>query len=188
MTLLGWLGRKTATQTNTHIIWASISAHDKTNKMACVPSKDSDQPGHLPSLIRVFTVCMKKPWVLSYPLSAQQILWSDWADAQANLSFRWAHMPFCWFCHVYHDSSKICSTNVWLTFFHWFYSHLPDLPNIFRLTYLSKPCRPGPSCSKLRQRCKIPSKLTRPYGLNFHLDAKNEEKVKKVLKISLVLP
>ena len=23
--------------------------HDKTNKMACVPSKDSDQPGHPPS-------------------------------------------------------------------------------------------------------------------------------------------
>ena len=27
-------------------------SHDKT-KMACVPSEDSDQPGHLPSLIRV---------------------------------------------------------------------------------------------------------------------------------------
>ena len=25
--------------------------HDKTNKMAYVPSEDSDQPGHLPSLI-----------------------------------------------------------------------------------------------------------------------------------------
>ena len=25
--------------------------------------------------------------------------WSDWADAQADLSLRWAHMPFCWFCH-----------------------------------------------------------------------------------------
>ena len=43
--------------------------HDKTNKMACAPSKDSDQPGHLPSLIRVFAVRMKKPWDLSYPLS-----------------------------------------------------------------------------------------------------------------------
>ena len=29
---------------------------DKTNKMPCVPSKDSDQPGHPPSLIRVFIV------------------------------------------------------------------------------------------------------------------------------------
>ena len=25
--------------------------HDKTNKTACLPSEDSDQPGHLPSLI-----------------------------------------------------------------------------------------------------------------------------------------
>ena len=31
--------------------------HDKTNKMVCAASEDSDQPGHLPSLIRVFTVC-----------------------------------------------------------------------------------------------------------------------------------
>ena len=26
-------------------------AHDKTNKMACVPGEDSDQPGHPSSLI-----------------------------------------------------------------------------------------------------------------------------------------
>ena len=45
--------------------------HDKTNKMACAPSEDSEQPGHLPSLIRVFAVHTKKTWVLSYPLSAQ---------------------------------------------------------------------------------------------------------------------
>ena len=25
--------------------------HDKTNKMACAPSEDPDQPGHLPRLI-----------------------------------------------------------------------------------------------------------------------------------------
>ena len=28
--------------------------YDKTNKMTFVPSEDSDQPGHPPSLIRVF--------------------------------------------------------------------------------------------------------------------------------------
>ena len=33
--------------------------HDKTNNMTCAPNVDSDQPGHLPSLIRVFAVCMK---------------------------------------------------------------------------------------------------------------------------------
>ena len=30
--------------------------HDKTNKMACAPSEDSDQPGHPPSPIRVFAM------------------------------------------------------------------------------------------------------------------------------------
>ena len=63
--------------------------HDKTNKMASAPSEDSDQPGHPPSLIIVFAVRMKKAWVLSYPFSAQRRLWSDWADAQADLSLRW---------------------------------------------------------------------------------------------------
>ena len=51
-----------------------MSIIDKTNKMICAPSEDSDQPGHQPSLIRVFAVHMKKAWVLSYPLSAQQRL------------------------------------------------------------------------------------------------------------------
>ena len=35
--------------------------HDKTNKITCTPSEDSDQP----SLIRVSAVRMKEPWVLS---------------------------------------------------------------------------------------------------------------------------
>ena len=54
---------------------------------------------HPPSLIRVFDVRMKKARILSHPLSVQQRLLSDWADAQVDLSLRWAHMPFCWFCH-----------------------------------------------------------------------------------------
>ena len=74
-------------------------AHDKTNKMTAL-SEDSDKPGHPPSLIRVFAVRMKKPWVLNYPLMAQWRLWSDCVDAQADLSLRWGHMPFCWFCHA----------------------------------------------------------------------------------------
>ena len=32
-------------------------------------------------------------------LCEQQRLWSDWADAQADLSLCWAHRAFCWFCH-----------------------------------------------------------------------------------------
>ena len=60
----------------------------------CAPSKDSDQTGQM---IRVFAVHMKKHWVLSYPLSAQWRLWSDWADAQADLSLRWTHTHFVGF-------------------------------------------------------------------------------------------
>ena len=40
---------------------------------------------------------MKKAWVLSYPLSAQGRLWSDWADAQADLSLRLAQTHFVGF-------------------------------------------------------------------------------------------
>ena len=32
---------------------ANEPEHDKTNKMTCGPSEDSDQPGHLPSLVRL---------------------------------------------------------------------------------------------------------------------------------------
>ena len=49
---------------------------------------------------RVFAVRMQKAWVLSYPLSTQPRRWSDWADAQADLSLHWAHRSFCWFCHA----------------------------------------------------------------------------------------
>ena len=44
-----------------------LSQSNKINKITCAPSQDSDQPGHPPSLIRVFAVRMKKPCVLSYP-------------------------------------------------------------------------------------------------------------------------
>ena len=89
---------------------------DKTNKMACAPSEVSDQPGHPPSLIRVFAARMKKAWVLSYPLSAQRKLWSDWADAQADLSLRWAHSHFVGFvtrrlnCESWTDSTDWFTT------------------------------------------------------------------------------
>ena len=77
-------------------IWAASWQNQQND---CAPSKDWDQPGHTPSLIRVFVVRMKRAWILSYPLSAQRRLWSDWADAQADLSLHWLHRPVCWFCH-----------------------------------------------------------------------------------------
>ena len=78
---------------------------DKTNKMTCVPSEDSDQPGHPPCLIRVIAVHMKKPWLLSYPLSTLPRLWSDCVDAQTAWmqGLIWVFIgrtSFCWFCHA----------------------------------------------------------------------------------------
>ena len=77
--------------------------------MACAPSKDSDQPGHPTSLIRVFAVRMKKHWVLSYPLSAQRRLirlgrcrlgwFPGWPESS------WTQRPFCWFCR---DAAQLC--------------------------------------------------------------------------------
>ena len=37
----------------------------KTNKIACAPSDDLDQPKHPPSLSSVFAVRMKKAWLLN---------------------------------------------------------------------------------------------------------------------------
>ena len=45
--------------------------HAKTNEMPCALSEDSEQPGHPPSMIRVFAVRKRKPWILNYPLSGR---------------------------------------------------------------------------------------------------------------------
>ena len=54
-------------------------------------SAQSDQR-HPPRLIRVFAVRMKKAWVLSYPLSAQRRLLSDFTDVHDDLSGLGAHV------------------------------------------------------------------------------------------------
>ena len=60
-----------------------------------VPSEDTDQPGQPPSLIIIIVFRLKKPWVLSYPVSAQRRLirlggctgWSESSmDTQVILS------------------------------------------------------------------------------------------------------
>ena len=62
----------------------NISAHDKTNKITCAPSEDSDQPGQL----RTQSFLMRTR------------LRSEWADAQADLGLRWALRSFWWFFHA----------------------------------------------------------------------------------------
>ena len=80
----------------TGVVWAASWQNQQSE---CAPSEVSDQPGLPPSLIRVFVVHIKKPWALSYPLSIQRRLWSDWADAQADLESSLGAQSLCWFCH-----------------------------------------------------------------------------------------
>ena len=47
----------------------------------CVPSEDSDQPGHPPILVRVFAVRLMDRQGPKFSSCGQRRLWSDWADA-----------------------------------------------------------------------------------------------------------
>ena len=72
----------------------------KANKMICAPSEDSDQPGHLANLIRVFAMRSMVSHGLHASSCGQRRLSEDWADSQAGLSLRWAHKSFGWFCRA----------------------------------------------------------------------------------------
>ena len=91
------VGVKLLIKTAIKYIWAATWQNQQNG---CAPSEDSDQPGHPPSLISFFADRMKIAWVLSYRMSAQRRFWPDWADAQADLSLRWALSHFVGFCHV----------------------------------------------------------------------------------------
>ena len=83
----------------------------------------------------VFTVRMTTPWVLSYP-RMQSEDWSDWVDAQTDLSLRWAHMPFCWFCH---EAAQYCIMPKW-SFWVVLFNHISILAMfIFSLQIFSPP-------------------------------------------------
>ena len=53
----------------------------KPKKMLCALSEGSDQPGHPPSLIRIFTVHSIGSYGPNFSPCGQWRLWSDWADA-----------------------------------------------------------------------------------------------------------
>ena len=87
-------------------IWAALWQNQQNH---CAPSGDSDQPGHPPSLIRVFSVRMKKAWALSYPLNAQRRLirlggCPGWSESSLGTQ------SFCWFCH---KVAQICFS-IWV--------------------------------------------------------------------------
>ena len=55
--------------------------------MICAPSEDSDQPGHLPSLISLHFRLMGSLGPI-LPSGRQRRLRSDWEDTQADLTSR----------------------------------------------------------------------------------------------------
>ena len=58
---------------------------DKTNKMTCAPSKDLDQPGHPPSLIRVFAVHSMQGWAVEMlDITAVGIIYLRKKETQQN--------------------------------------------------------------------------------------------------------
>ena len=69
--------------------------HDKTNKVSVRPAKTQISLGIRP-VWSVFSVRMKNAWVLATHWAHGED-WSDWADAQADLSLRWAHTHFVGF-------------------------------------------------------------------------------------------
>ena len=89
--------------------------HDKTNRISCAPSKDSDQSGHPPSLFRAFAVSMKKAvslatyWAHSIGSDQTGRLWvfagrtvillvlslgSSYVYGPVRLCWLWAHQRF----------------------------------------------------------------------------------------------
>ena len=124
----------------------------------CAPSEDSNQPAHSRSLIRIFIGrFLDSQWCKVY-LSGQWRLWSDCANAQADLSLRWAHMSEGTVSHV-----AACLISMW-----------PDgikskltvaVQCLIVVMYgLSMRCPPGlrkpclskhPGCRRLGRNCQI---------------------------------
>ena len=94
----GWKGWKSWTTILCHAAAGATKTRAKTRQ-----NQQSVRPAKTPISLdihpvwSVFAVRMKKPWVLSYPMNAQRRFWSDWVDAQADLSLCWAHTHFVGF-------------------------------------------------------------------------------------------
>ena len=73
--------------------WNSLShLMTKPTKWHVCPAKTQISLGICP-VWSESSLCTQ--WVAKDP----RFLHADWVDAQADLGLRWAHMPFCWFCH-----------------------------------------------------------------------------------------
>ena len=69
----------------------NVKKHTCTFNWTCALSKDSDQPAHLLSLIRIFIRCI----LASHGCKVLKVVneeLSDCPDVRADLSLLWAHM------------------------------------------------------------------------------------------------
>ena len=82
-----WLGMQ---------LWTFEPRHDKTNKMTVRPAKTQISLGICP-VRSESSLCTQ--WVAKDRMFLRADS-EDWSDGQADLSLRWACMPFCLFCHV----------------------------------------------------------------------------------------
>ena len=87
--------RKTGAYTSGHVIWILSRRMTKPTKWPVRPAKTQISLAIHP----VWPEPSLSTWK-TYLLSAQWRLWSDWVDAQADLSLCWALVSFHWFCCV----------------------------------------------------------------------------------------
>ena len=102
----------------------------------------------------------KKLVSFSYLLSGQQRLWSDWEDAQADLSLRWAHMPFCWFCREAAQIRRWSSLQILLSSLVWLIFHL--VINLRRT--MTKPTKSHLRPTNTQTRSGYPPSLIRVFA------------------------
>ena len=99
-----------------HELW-----HDETNKMSVCPAKTQISLGICP-VWSVFAVPLMGSYGPKLSSCGQRRLWSDWVDAQADLSLRWAHSHFVGFVMSRLNS---CALRVTLkSHFTWFFQVL----------------------------------------------------------------
>ena len=74
------------------------TSHDKTNKMTCAPTEDSDPP----SLISLHCPHDEAlgPWLPILRTAKTLIRLGEWP-------LRWVHKSFCWFCHAMAQISTV---------------------------------------------------------------------------------
>ena len=74
-----------------------VPRHEETNKVVLRPAQTQISLGVCPVWPDSLLSVLKGNWGSKLPPSGQQRLWPAWANAQADLSLRWAHIHFVGF-------------------------------------------------------------------------------------------